>query len=161
MNPLKNPLALIAVVMIAALVVFAAYVITSTPGSVTSPVPSRFTVNGKTFAITDTAINNAQREEGLMNRKVTNATVMLFAFPSPGHFTFWMYGTNTSLDIIWVSVDGSLGRVVYVASSAPPCYVSASCTTYTPSAPANYVLEAKAGFAEANNIEVGASIEFG
>ena len=150
-----------AAIVVAILLGLIAYTIASTPGSVTSPIPTRFTVNGSSFAITDAATNNAQREQGLMNTKVANTTIMIFAFPSAGYQRFWMYGTNTSLDIIWVSADGSHGRVVYVVNSAQPCHDSSACTTYAPDAPANYVLETKAGFAQTNGVEVGTYIEFG
>jgi uncharacterized membrane protein (UPF0127 family) len=69
-----------------------------------------------------------------------------------------MSNTNTSLDIIWINATGSTGRVVYVHADTRPC--ASSCPTYYPSSPANYVIEAKAGFAEANGIEVGTQIQF-
>jgi len=131
-------------------------------GSVTSPVPSTFSVNGKTYVFTYTATNNAQRDAGLMNKRVTNTTIMLFAFPSMGTYQFWMYDTNTSLDMIWITATGSTGRVVYVYADAQPCLtpVPISCPTYGSSSPANYVIEAKAGFAEANGIVVGTQLQF-
>lgn len=145
------------------LVVLATYALIalSNTGSVTSPVPSNFTVNGKTYVFTYTATNNAQRAAGLMNRRVTNTTTMLFAFPSLGTYQFWMYDTNTSLDMIWINAAGTTGTVVYVYSNAPPCFSQISCPTYGPSLPANYVIEAKAGFANANDIAVGTAIQFG
>jgi uncharacterized membrane protein (UPF0127 family) len=95
-----------------------------------------------------------------MNRKITNGTTMLFAFPSSGQWQFWMYDTNTSLDMIWVSANGNAGSVVYVVSGAQPCYDSSSCTIYSPTASADYVIEAKAGFAAANGIQAGTAIQF-
>ena len=153
---------LVAVVAVAAvLVVYAVYVSTIGPGTVTSPVPSSFTVNGRTYAFTYIATTPAEREAGLMNRRVTNATTMLFAFPSSGLWAFWMYDTNTSLDMIWVSAAGDSAQVVYLVTSAQPCYNSAACTVYSPTSPANYVIEAKAGFAAANGIVVGTDIQLG
>jgi uncharacterized membrane protein (UPF0127 family) len=150
----------IAVVAVSALLVgYTLYTLSIVPGTVTSPVPASFAVNGKTYAFTYIATTQAERQTGLMNKKVTNATTMLFAFPSYGAWQFWMYDTNTSLDMIWV--DGSSGQVVYVVTSAPPCYDSSACAIYTPGAPANYVIEAKAGFAAANGIVVGTTINFG
>jgi len=96
-----------------------------------------------------------------MNTKVTNTTIMLFVFPAPGDYQFWMYDTNTSLDMIWVSATGNSGRVVYIVSSSQPCYTQSSCVIYTPTASANYVLEAKSGFVQANAIMVGTTIQFG
>lgn len=150
--------AVVVVAVSALLVGYTLYALSVVPGTVTSPVPASFAVNGKSYTFTYIATTQAERQTGLMNRKVTNTTTMLFAFPSYGAWQFWMYDTNTSLDMIWV--DGNSGQVVYVVTSAPPCYDS-NCAVYTPGAPANYVIEAKAGFAAANGIVVGTTISFG
>jgi len=150
---------LVAIGLIAILLVIAASAMLDSSGTVTSPVPSMFTVDGKTYAFTYTAINNAQRAAGLMNKRVTNTTTMLFAFPSMGVYQFWMKDTNTSLDIIWISATGNNGTVVYVYSGAQPCY-SLFCSNYGSSAPANYVIEARTGFAKANDIKAGTQIQF-
>lgn len=98
-----------------------------------------------------------------MNKHVTNTTTMLFAFPYFDRWTFWMYDTNTSLDMIWLNATGNSVRVVYLVTAAQPCYSNPSdnCMKYTPTLEANYVIEAKAGFAAANGILVGTSIQFG
>jgi uncharacterized membrane protein (UPF0127 family) len=156
-------LILSAVVGIAIAGVYSVYVATSGPGQVTTQVPSSFKVDGRTFSFTYTATNQAQWQEGLMNKPVTNTTTMLFAFPYFSHWQFWMFDTPTSLDMIWVNATGSIGRVVYLVTNAPPCLTSDSntCARYTPAAQADYVIEAKAGFAAANNITVGSAIQFG
>jgi uncharacterized membrane protein (UPF0127 family) len=166
MGFLRDPRNLIAIGLLALLLAIAAYAASGTAGSVTSPVPSTFTVNGKTYAFTYTATNNVQRRAGLMNKQVTNTTTMLFAFPAMGAYQFWMYDTNTSLDMIWINATGITGRVVYVYADAQPCHsLSLFCPNYPSSSStnymANYVIEAKAGFAEANGIEVGTQIQFG
>ncbi|MGP8056487.1 MAG: DUF192 domain-containing protein [Nitrososphaerales archaeon] len=163
MSFLRNPRDLIAIGVLALLLAIAAYATLGMSGSVTSPVPTEFTVDGRTYAFTYIATNNAQRAAGLMNRQVTNTTTMLFAFPAMGNYQFWMYDTNTSLDMIWINATGNTGRVVYVYADAQPC--SLSCPNYPTSSSvdykANYVIEAKAGFAAANGIEVGTQIQFG
>ena len=157
---LSGRAATVTVVVVAALLVgYALYTLSQVPGTVASPVPSSFSVDGRTYTFTYVATTQAEREAGLMNKKVTNATTMLFAFPSFEEWQFWMYDTNTSLDMIWVN--GSSGQVVYVVTSAQPCFDSGACAVYTPTAPANYVIEAKAGFAEANGIAAGTTIRFG
>jgi uncharacterized membrane protein (UPF0127 family) len=140
-------------------VVYASYV-TSLPGSVTSAVPSSFTVNGKTYSFNYTATTQAQREVGLMDKVVTNHTTMLFAFPSFANWQFWMFNTHTSLDMIWVNATGNSGRVVYVVTSAQPCYDANACARYNPTSQANFVIEAKAGFVAQNGIVVGSQIRF-
>jgi len=146
------------VALAAVLVGYTLYTISIVPGTVFS-VPTSFTVNGKTYTFTYIATTQAEREAGLMNRKVTNTTTMLFAFPSFGAWPFWMYDTNTSLDMIWVN--GTSGRVVYIVTSAQPCYDSSKCAIYTPTALANYVIEAKSGFAAANGFVLGTVVRFG
>jgi uncharacterized membrane protein (UPF0127 family) len=163
-GPLRIPgflLPLLAIGTVGALVVYAAFSAASLPGSVSSTVPTTFTVNGTTYTFTYVATTEAQREAGLMNREITATTTMLFAFPNSGYWQFWMYDTNTSLDMIWVNATGDSGRVVYMVQSAPPCYDQFTCAKYTPVAPANYVIEAKAGFASAAGIAVGTEVAFG
>ena len=151
--------AVVVVAFAALLVGYTLYTLSVVPGNVTSPVPTSFTVDGRTYTFTYIATTQAEREAGLMNRKVTSATTMLFAFPSYGAWQFWMYDTNTSLDMIWVN--GTSGRVVYVVSSAQPCFDSSACAVYTPAVAANYVIEAEAGFAAENGIAVGTVLRFG
>ncbi len=149
-----------AVAIVAVIAVYTVYTLSAVPGTVTTPVPSSFTVNGNTYAFTYVATTQAEREAGLMNKKIANTTTMLFAFPSSGQWQFWMYNTNTSLDIIWVSATGESGSVVYLVTGAQPCYESSTCTVYSSTAPANYAIEAKAGFAAANDIHLGTAIQF-
>jgi uncharacterized membrane protein (UPF0127 family) len=121
-----------------------------------------FSVNGRTFRLTYLATNQTALEKGLMGVKVTDNTTELFVFPTSGYYSFWMYGVNSSLDIMWVDAPhgSNTGSFVYLALDSPPCHVSAICTTYEPTARANYVIEAKAGFAAANGIKVGTPVTF-
>jgi uncharacterized membrane protein (UPF0127 family) len=146
---------------VAGLAVYGVYIVEFQDGTVTSPVPSKFTVNGRTYTFTYVAITEAEREHGLMNTSVTDSTTMLFAFPSSQTWQFYMYDTNTSLDMIWISATGFAGKVVYVAADAQPCYLAPDkCPRFTPTGPANYVIEGKAGFAAANNVTSGVTIQF-
>ncbi len=153
----RSPLTLFGIALAAVVLVYAAYGAFSSPGPATTPVPTVFFVNGKSFAITYTATNPAERQAGLMNREVTNTTIMLFIFPSPGIYKFWMYDTNTSLDMVWVD---SSGQVVYVYANAQPCYSLLTCPTFGPTSQANYVIEAKAGFAQSSGIHINTAIQF-
>ncbi len=119
-----------------------------------------FSVGGKTFHLTYVATNQTELSKGLMGVKVTEGTTELFVFPTAGYYSFWMYGVNSSLDIMWVDAPsgGNSGSFVYLALDSPPCHVSFACTNYAPTARANYVIEAKAGFAAANGITVGTPV---
>ena len=142
--------------VVALLIVYTVYTTTSQPGCVTSSTPASFTVAGKTYTFTYVARCEPQREAGLMNKKVTNETTMLFAFPYAKAWSFWMQNTNTSLDMIWINATGSSGRVVYLALGTQPY----STSVITPTSSANYVIEAKAGFASENGISLGSTIVF-
>ncbi len=122
-----------------------------------------FSVGGKTFKLTYLAANQSALQKGLGGRKVTSNTTMLFVFPSSGYYPFWMYGVNTSLDMIWVDAPAasSAGQVVYLALDAPPCQLAVFCQTYSPTAKADFVIEAQAGFAAANGITQGSQVTFG
>jgi uncharacterized membrane protein (UPF0127 family) len=121
-----------------------------------------FSMGDKTFKLTYLATNQSTLQKGLMGRKVTNETTMLFVFPTQGYYSFWMYGVNSSLDMIWVSIPpgSNIGQVVYLALDTPPCHISILCTSYVPTTRANYVIEAKGGFADTNGIKVGMAISF-
>ena len=121
-----------------------------------------FTVGAKTFELTYLATNQSALQKGLMGAKVTDSTAELFVFPTAGYYSFWMFGVNSSLDIMWVDAPpgGNSGSFVYLALDSPPCSVSVVCTHYDPTARANYVIEAKAGFAAANGIKVGTPVTF-
>ena len=139
-----------------------AYIFLSTPRQANpSSIPSHFTINGKSFSITYVATNEGEWTAGLVNKKVTDATTMLFILPRFGIYPFWMDTVNSSLDMIWLNVTGSVGRVVYLVTDAPVCSPFIGCPTYTPSAAANYVIEAKGGFAQANGVAVGTTVQFG
>lgn len=160
MSPSLKALATALIVVLVGAGAYYVYTAVSLPGPATGAEPTSFTVHGNTYRFNYTATNSTEWEKGLMNTRVTPSTTMLFAFPYPTKAGFWMYNTNTSLDIVWVNATGNSGQVVYVVTSAQPCYIRALCVTYTPSSPANFVIEAKAGFVEANGISIGTVISF-
>lgn len=153
-------LAAILTVAVVAAAAYYVYAATALPGPATGSIPSSFSVNGETYHFNYTATNSTEWEKGLMKTEITDRTTMLFVFPYPAEWRFWMYDTNTSLDMIWINATGGSGTVVFLVSSARPCYVSTSCQVYTPGAAANYVIEAKAGFAADNGISVGTVVAF-
>ncbi len=156
---------LILVVVLVPLLLIAASVLIydSTPIASSPNVHyTSFSVDGKTFKLTYLATNQTALQKGLMGVDVTNSTTELFVFPNPGYYSFWMYGVNSSLDIMWVNTTPGTdtGSFVYLALDSPPCHVSVICASYEPNARANYVIEAKGGFAAANDIKVGTPVTF-
>ncbi len=93
------------------------------------------------------ALTEAQREQGLGGREtLPNDYGMLFVFPRDGYYGFWMKDTLVPLDMFWLD---DKGQVVYVARDVA---TSSYPNVFYPTAPARYVLETFAGFADAHSI---------
>jgi uncharacterized membrane protein (UPF0127 family) len=83
---------------------------------------------------------------------------MLFIFPAPAPYAFWMKGMTFPLDIIWIGD----GQVVHLEHDLPPSgpdETDATRQVYTPRAPARYVLEVNAGYAAAHGIDLGTPVQ--
>ncbi len=95
------------------------------------------------------ADDEAERNQGLMNRApLPDDRGMLFHFQTPEYASFWMRNTPSSLDIIFIGVDG---RILNIADHTTPfsdAPVPASGVT-------RGVLELRAGQAEALGIRPG------
>lgn len=79
---------------------------------------------------------------------------MLFVFSTSSIKSFWMKDMNFSLDIIWIDENKN---VLDVASDiSPDTYPN----IFKSPAPARYVLEVSAGFAEKNKIKKGTALNF-
>lgn len=98
----------------------------------------------------DYALTPEARELGLGNRtEIPKDYGMLFVFPKDGHYGFWMKDTLVPLDMFWLD---SKGQVVMIAQSVA---TSSYPHVFYPIAPARYVLETVAGFAQEHNIATG------
>jgi len=74
---------------------------------------------------------------------------MLFAFESDAKYRFWMKDMLFTIDIVWIS---DTGEVVDIRKNVSPATYP---EVFTPIAPARYVLELPAGFAEAYSVRTG------
>jgi uncharacterized membrane protein (UPF0127 family) len=154
----------VAIFAFVALALISAYLVLSSLAHGGAPASQAYVyaVNGKTFDITLVAANASSQEKGLMNTTITSATMMVFVFPAPGIYPFWMENTYSNLDMMWLNVSGGSGTVVYLVRNATSCVGKSlgwcEDNTYYPTAEANYVIEAAAGFADANNVTVGTSV---
>jgi hypothetical protein len=74
---------------------------------------------------------------------------MLFIFNDAEQYSFWMKDMSFPIDIVWFD---SQYRVVYVKKNAEP---TSYPEVFTPTAPAQYVLEVPAGFFSSHNLKVG------
>ena len=101
-------------------------------------------------------IEVAKSEEDLMRGLQSRNSLeknhgMLFIFPRPGQYGFWMKDTLIPLDMIWLD-EGQ--NVIYIARDVPACQ-SDPCPTYGPPDASRYVLEINAGEAKMHNIQIG------
>lgn len=109
----------------------------------------------KTRVSAEIAATEAEREQGLMNRRSLGRNAgMIFIFDRPDLHAFWMKNTLIGLDMLWLD---KTGKVVSLAESVPPCTAD-PCPTYPPTAAADYVLEVAAGYAKTHRLKVGDSL---
>lgn len=90
---------------------------------------------------------------GLMNKPspLFENTVALFIFPELGPQSMWMHNTPASLDMIFLNEDK---KVLCLKKRAKPFSDEMiSCNEIV-----KYVLEAKAGYIERNDIKIGNNI---
>jgi uncharacterized membrane protein (UPF0127 family) len=119
---------------------------------------SRVYLPGEDFIEAELATTEEDRQRGLMHRaELPNDRGMLFFFPSPGQHGFWMSETLIPLDIIWLDASR---RIVSISADAEPCPSGASCPVYSPSTPAQFVLELAAGEAARRNIQTGDRLDW-
>lgn len=117
----------------------------------------RIVLPGGAAITAELAVTLEERARGLMFREsIASDQGMLFVFEEPDLHGFWMKNTLIPLDIIWLDSDK---RIVHIERNVPPC-VAEPCPTYAPGIPAGYVLELKAGSAEARGLKLYDRLEF-
>ncbi|WP_404926505.1 DUF192 domain-containing protein [Mesorhizobium sp. ORM16] len=101
----------------------------------------------RSFSV-EIADTSAELDAGLMFREeMADDHGMLFVFEEPRNLSFWMKNTPMPLDLIFVGQDG---RVRAIKQGMPQ-----SEAMISPSEPARFVLELKAGTAARSGIEDG------
>jgi len=96
------------------------------------------------------ATTTTEREKGLGGRtNIPDDYGMLFIFPKDDRYGFWMKDMFVPIDIFWLNDKGQVISMAHnVATSSYP-------DVFYPIAPALYVLETSAGFADEHNIATG------
>lgn len=106
----------------------------------------------------DLALTAAEQEQGLSGRPgLAENTGMLFVFPNPGNYQFWMKDMNFPIDMIWLSSDL---KVVYIEKNATPESYPETFGPGENDGSAKYVLEVVSGFSDKNNLKVGDEVFF-
>lgn len=96
------------------------------------------------------AETESAREQGLSGRtRLAADEGMLFIFPNEGMYRFWMKDMKFSIDMLWLSADGT---IVHMAPSVSP---ETYPETFASEVPARYVLELPAGYSESHDLTVG------
>lgn len=97
----------------------------------------------------------ATRERGLSGRTTLGEDEgMLFIFPKPGRYAFWMKDMDFSIDMVWITA----GKKVAGISSnlSPKSYPK----TFSPPSAVQFVLEVPAGSAEKMGLKAGSIVSF-
>ncbi len=112
------------------------------------------TVGSKIFTA-DIADTEALQELGLSGRLALGPEeAMLFVFPFPGRYAFWMKDMNFPIDMIWLDQDGT---VITIAARATQQSFPKS---FTPVADSTFVIELPADTAALLNIKIGDRLVF-
>ena len=97
---------------------------------------------GDTALTVEIADTPQLREKGLSGRlNLSNNHGMLFVFPKPDRYTFWMKDMKIPLDFVWIANN----RVVDLTPNVPPPAPGETLKTYQPQEPVDMVLELNAG----------------
>src|SRR6185436_4844839 len=101
------------------------------PGKSPEPTMVTVTTPQKEVILAELADTTEKRARGLMFRESLEGNRgMLFTFPEPQHWAFWMKNTRIALDIIWMDRDN---RIVYVERNVPGCSrTDEGCPQYQP-----------------------------
>jgi uncharacterized membrane protein (UPF0127 family) len=112
---------------------------------------------GGTTIQAEVADTEAKRRMGLMFREsLAPDRGMLFVYPKPGIYPFWMKNCRFPIDILWLAPDK---RIVRIIERVPPCPAD-PCPNYNPRVEALYVIEVSAGFAQREGLKTGSPIRF-
>jgi len=133
-------------------------VATSSPVAVEQAVASsspsaEWSLPGRTISLT-IASTSAEQELGLGDRAALASTSgMLFVFDSPDNYGFWMKDMQFPLDIIWLDQNF---KIIHIERGLLP---STYPEVFFPGSPTKYVIEVNAGFANANSLSVGQTMQ--
>ena len=110
----------------------------------------------KTMLRVEVADDEESRRKGLGGRLGMDENyAMLFVFDNSDRHQMWMKDMNFSVDIIWIN---ERKRVVHVRHNVKPD--TEPYEKYSPTVPARYVLEVKAGVAKRAGVTVGSPLKF-
>lgn len=99
------------------------------------------------------AVTPSEMARGLGGVRCLNPTdAMLFVYEIPTVSSFWMKDMLISIDMIWLNENGEIITIAHNVS--PDTYPK----SFSPDAPARYVMEVRADSAHINNWDVGSRL---
>lgn len=115
----------------------------------------KVTIKNHTFTVYE-AQTEKEKEIGLSSRNsLSDNQGMIFSFDKADYYGFWMRNMKFSIDIVYIYNK----KIVTIFSNVPfPKDATQELKVYTPSEPADTVLELKAGIANKYNFNVGDSV---
>lgn len=121
--------------------------------------PQKIPVTLKNYTFTaELATDSISRAQGLSNHVALNKhQAMLFIYPEPGIYNYWMPNMNYPLDILWFDQNKKL---IYIKENLPPCKSRADCPIYGPATASQYVLEIPANLSKELQLQLGETINF-
>lgn len=144
---------LIAVIAVALLLFKTNPVIPNLPFLPERVVFKKLQINGVNLKV-EVADTQAKRSKGLSGRQtLASDEGMLFVFPKPDKYQFWMKGLTFPLDFVWIRGE----KVVDLLENIPPpaSEQTESLPIYQSKQDADQVLEINAGMIRNLNIKVG------
>lgn len=109
-------------------------------------------INGKVFNV-EIVEKQSDLQKGLGGREAMCENCgMLFKFPDPGSYSFWMKDMKFPLDIVWIMQ----GRVVHIEKNVPIEPLQA----LAPAEKADSVLEINAGKSDESGLKNGDEVIF-
>lgn len=104
--------------------------------------------------VIEIAENDAAHAAGLMYRRsLAEQAGMLFVFPRSEPKSFWMKNTPLSLDIIFLDEEGTILNIVKRTKPFSEEFIESV-------APAKYVVEVRAGYADKHGLAVSQKIKW-
>lgn len=101
----------------------------------------------------------ASRILGLSGRQEIGSDGLLFVFDNKDIHNIWMKEMTFNLDLIWVA-DGKVVDLTYGLLAPPENVRLEQLPVYSPSVPANILIEVEEGFIEKNRIKIGSQLIF-
>lgn len=128
------------------------------PATRSLPVDSRPMVQiGSVSIPVELATTSAAIKKGLSGRPALDPNLgLLFIFPQPAIYQFWMPEMHFPIDIIWIDE----GRVVDIDERVSPEFNPAQPIFYRPKQSVTRVLEVNAGWFTSHRLRIGDSVMF-